>query len=345
MGAVLFALLLTVRDAVRHRIALHAELLALRHQLLVLQRQRGECRVRLRSADRLLWVVLSRLWPRWRDALILVKPATVIAWHRRGFRRYWRWKSHGLAPGRPPLSQEVVRLIETMHHANRTWGAPRIHGELLKLGIQLAQSTVSKYLPRPQRPPSQGWRTFLRNHLSEMIAVDCAVVPTVTGQVLFAFVVLSLTRRRVLHVNVTAHPTATWTAQQIVEALPWTTTARYVMRDRDAIYGETFQRRVEHLGLEQVVIAPRSPWQNGYVERFIGSLRRECLDHIIALNERQLLRVVRSYADYHNRTRTHLSLGKDPPDTRPIQAPAVGEIVAVPEVGGLHHRYERRMAA
>jgi transposase InsO family protein len=177
-----------------------------------------------------------------------------------------------------------------------------------------------------------------------MIAVDFAVVPTVRGQLLFVFVVLSLARRRVLHVNVTDHPTAAWTAQQMVEALPWTPTARYVIRDRDGIYGETFQRRVEHLGLEQVVIAARSPWQNGYVERFIGSLRRVCLDHVIALDERQLLRVVRSYADYHNRSRTHLSLGKDPPEPRPIQGPDLGAVVAVPEVGGLHHRYERRKA-
>lgn len=232
-----------------------------------------------------------------------------------------------------------------MQKANPTWGAPRIHGELLKLGIEVAQSTVSKYLLRSKRPPSQGWRTFLRNHLGEMIAIDFAVVPTVRGDLLYLFVVLSLERRQVLHVNATAHPTAAWTAQQMVEALPWTPSARYVIRDRDAIYGETFQQRAANLGLAQVVIAARSPWQNAYTERFIGSLRRECLDHITALNERQLLRVVRSYITYYNRTRTHLALGKDPPDSRPIQSRSVGEIVAVPEVGGLHHRYERRLAA
>jgi putative transposase len=176
-------------------------------------------------------------------------------------------------------------------------------------------------------------------------AVDFAIVPTIKGTVLFVFIVLSLARRRILHVNVTAHPTAAWTAQQMVEALPWTTNDRYVVRDRDGIYGEEFNRRVEGLGLERVVIAARSPWQNGYAERFIGSLRRECLDHVIALDERQLLRIVRSYMAYHNRTRTHLALGKDPPESRPVQAPAAGEIVAIPEVGGLHHRYERRMAA
>jgi hypothetical protein len=221
MVAVLTAVLTGLRDIVRRRCDLEAELLALRHQLLVLQRQRGARRVSLRPADRLLWVTLSRVWPGWRSAVILFKPETVIGWYRRGFRLFWRWKSRGRLPGRPAASCEVIDLIETMHKANPTWGAPRIHGELLKLGIQVAQSTVSKYLPRSQHPPSQGWRTFLRNHLPEMIAVDFAVVPTVTGQLLYVFVVLSLARRRVLHVNVTAHPTAAWTAQQMVEALPW----------------------------------------------------------------------------------------------------------------------------
>jgi putative transposase len=344
MGAVLFALLTTVRDAVRQRAALEAELLALRHQLLILQRQRGRRRVQLRATDRLLWVALARVWSHWRDALTLVKPETVISWHRRSFRCYWRWKSGARPCGRPGLSPELIELIKTMHQANPTWGAPRIHGELLKLGIEVAESTVSKYLPRRRRPPSQGWRTFLRNHLSEMVAVDFAVVPTVTGALLFAFVVLSLVRRRVLHVNVTSHPTAAWTAQQMVEALPWTPTARYVIRDRDGVYGEVFKRRVEGLGLQQVLIAARSPWQNAYAERFIGSLCRECLDHVVALDERHLLRVVRSYVAYYNRTRTHLALGKDPPDTRSVQAPTTGLIVAVPEVAGLHHRYERRAA-
>jgi transposase InsO family protein len=321
MNAVLLALFATIRDLVRSRADLEVELLALRHQVLVLRRQHGRRRV------------------------LVVKPETVIAWHRRGFRLFWRWKSRGRPPGRPAVPREVIDLIETMYEANPTWGAPRIHGELLKLGIHVAQSTVSKYLPQSPRPPSQGWRTFLHNHLPDMIAVDFAVAPTVRGQLLYVFIVLSLARRRVLHVNVTAHLTAAWTAQQMVEALPWTATPRYVIRDRDGIYGETFQKRVEHLGLKQVVIAARSPWQNGYAERFIGSLRRECLDHVIALDERQLLRVVRSYVAYYNRTRTHLALGKDPPERRSVQDRHAGEIVAVPEVGGLHHRYERRKAA
>jgi putative transposase len=346
MVTALIALLSGVRDIVRRRTDLEAELLALRHQVLVLQRQHGRRRVQLRPAGRVYWVVLSRLWPRWREALLLEKPETVIAWHRRGLRWYWGWKSQRRASGRPAVPIAVVELITSMHTANPTWGAPRIHGELLKLGFELAQSTVSKYMPRRSRqPPSQGWRTLLRNHLAEMIAIDFAVVQTVKGQLLFVFVVLSLIRRRVLHINVTAHPTAAWTAQQVVEALPWATTAGYVVRDRDGIYGEGFRRRVAALGLEHVVIAARSPWQNAYAERFIGSLRRECLDHIIAVDERHLLRVLRSYVAYYNQTRTHLALGKDPPEPRPVQAADAGEIVAVPEVGGLHHRYERRLAA
>jgi transposase InsO family protein len=231
-----------------------------------------------------------------------------------------------------------------MHRANPTWGAPRIHGELLKLGFSLAQSTVSKYLPRRRKPPSQGWRTFLRNHLRETVAIDFALVPTVTFRLLFVFVVLSLERRRVLHIGVTAHPTAQWTAQQMVEAFPWETTARYVIRDRDRIYGADFQRRVKALGLHEVPTAPRSPWQNCYAERFIGSLRRECLDHVIVLNERQLSRILSAYARYYNRTRTHLALQKDAPERRAVHDQDLGEVIAFPQVGGLHHRYERRAA-
>jgi transposase InsO family protein len=342
-----FSLLLrTVTDGFRRRCDLEAELIALRHQLLVLNRQRGHRRVKLRPADRLFWVVLSRFWSRWRNALVVVKPETVIAWHRRAFRFYWRWKSRPRRRGRPVLSRQVVALIRTMHKDNPTWGAPRIHGELLKLGFELSESTVSKYLPRDQPRHSQTWKTFLRNHLTELVAIDFAVVPTVSFRLLFVFIVLNLARRRVLHANVTAHPTASWTAQQMVEAFPWSSSASYMLRDRDGIYGEAFRKRVEGLGLVEVPIAPRSPWQNGYAERFIGSLRRECLDHVVALNERQLLRVVQSYVVYYNRTRTHLGLGKDPPEQRVVMGAAAGSaIVALPEVGGLHHRYERREAA
>jgi len=226
-----------------------------------------------------------------------------------------------------------------MHRANPTWGAPRIHGELLKLGFSLAQATVSKYLPRHRKPPSQCWRTFLRNHLREAIAIDFAVVSTVRFGLLYVFVVLGLERCRLLHVHVTSHPTAAWTAQQMIEALPEETGPRYVIRDRDAIYGMEFQRRVAGMGLAEVPIAPRSPWQNGYWERFVESLRRECLDHVVALNERQVCRIVSSYARYHNRVRTHLALAKDAPEPRSVQSRANGRVVAFPEVSGLHHRY------
>ncbi len=314
MITALLAVLASFQSLFRSRAALQAEVFALRHQLLVLERQRAGRRAQLRASDRLMWVWLSKIWPGWRQALVLVQPETVLRWHRQGFRLYWRWKSRPKPPGRPPITAQVRELILEMHGENPTWGAPRIHGELLKLGFSLAQSTVSKYLPRHRKPPSQGWRTFLRTHLRETVAIDFAVVPTVRFQLLYVFVVLSLERRRVLHVNVTAHPTAQWTAQQMVEAFPWETTARYVIRDRDRIYGTDFRRRVEGLGLHEVPIAPHSPWQNAYAERFVGSLRRECLDHVIVLNERHLGRILSDYRQYYNRSRTHLALQKDAPD-------------------------------
>ncbi len=340
----LLAVLASFRSLFRSRAALQAEVFALRHQLLVLERQRTGKPIRLRNSDRLLWAWLSRIWPGWRHSLVLVQPETVLRWHRQGFRLYWRWKSRPNRPGRPPITDEVRELILEMHRANLTWGAPRIHGELLKLGIAIAQSTVSKYLPRQRKPPSQGWRAFIQNHLRDTIAIDFAVVPTATFRLLFVFVVLSLERRRVVHVNVTYHPTAQWTAQQMVEAFPWETTARYVIRDRDRIYGTDFQRRVKTLGLHEVPTGPRSPWQNAYAERFIGSLRRECLDHVIVFNERHLGRILSDYRRYYNRSRTHLGLQKDAPERRAVHDRDLGEVIAFPEVGGLHHRYERRAA-
>ncbi len=344
MMLAVLAVLGTLRSLFRRRAALHAEVLALRHQLLVLERQRAGRRVRLRSPDRFLWICLSHGWPGWRRALVVVQPETVLRWHRRGFRLYWRWKSRSRTPGRPPIESEVRELILEMYRANATWGAPRIHGELLKLGFSVTQSTVSKYLPRNRKPPSQGWRTFLRNHLGEAVAIDFAVVPTVTFDLLFVFVVLGLERRKILHCNVTEHPTAQWTGQQLVQALPWETTARYVIRDRDRIYGTEFKQRVAGLGLREALTAPRSPWQNAYAERFIGSLRRECLDHVIVLNERHLRRVLSDYVRYYNGSRTHLALEKDAPEPRAVHERELGQVIALPEVRGLHHRYERRAA-
>ena len=232
------------------------EILALRHQLAVLQRQKK--RVRLAALDRLLWVVLSRLWTQWRSALVIVKPETVIAWHRKGFRLNWRWKSRAGKCGRPRVSLETRELIRRMSKANPLWGAPRIHGELLKLGIQISQATVAKYMMRQRKPPSQTWRTFLENHAGQLVAIDFLVVPTVSFRLLFIFVVLAHQRRHAIHFNVTAHPTAEWTGQQMAEAFPWDSAPRYLLHDRDCIYGAAFRERVEEMGIREVLTAPRA---------------------------------------------------------------------------------------
>jgi hypothetical protein len=220
--------------------------LALRHQLMVLERSRRP-RLRLHAVDRLLWVWLARLWTQWRSALVIVKPETVIAWHRQGFRLWWTWKSRR-RPGRPPVPREVRDLIRTISVANPRWGAPRIHGELLKLGIDVSQATVATYMVRPRRPPSQTWRTFLTNHAADLVAADFFVVPTAMCRVWFVFVVLAHDRRRPVHVAVTAHPTAEWTAQQLRDAFPWDTAPRYLLRDRDGCYGPRFHEAASGMG-------------------------------------------------------------------------------------------------
>jgi putative transposase len=327
---------------VRTRRSLMLENLALRHQLAVLQR--SSPRPRLRTFDRLFWVLLCRLWSGWANVLSLVKPETVIRWHRTGFKLFWTWKSRRNGPGRPAVAPEVRALIRRMSKSNPLWGAPRIHGELQKLGVEISQATVSKYMVRPRRPPSQTWRAFLDNHLGSLVSVDFFTVPTVMFKVLFVFVVLAHDRRRVLHINVTDAPTAQWTAQQLVEAFPWETAPRYLLRDRDAIYGTAFSSRGQALGILEVKTAPRSPWQNPYVERLIGTLRRECLDHVVVLHETHLSRLLRDYLTYYHRVRTHLSLEKDSPEPRPVERPDHGRIVETPMVGGLHHRYSRLAA-
>jgi transposase InsO family protein len=231
-----------------------------------------------------------------------------------------------------------------MAEANPLWGAPRIHGELLKLGIEVSERTVSRLMPKRRKPPSQTWRAFLANHVSELISIDFFTVPTATFRVLFVLVVLAHHRRRVLHFNVTEHPTALWTGQQIIETFPEDTALRYLLRDRDKIYGEEFRQRIRSLGMEEVLSAPASPWQRAYVERLIGSIRRDCLDWVIILGERHLRAILKSYLDYYHRSRTHLALGKDAPEPRVVQPPELGGVVELPEVGGLHHRYERRAA-
>jgi putative transposase len=326
---------------VRSRLTLELELVALRHELTVLRRQRPG-KPRLFAADRLLWVWLYRIWPQVLDAMVLVKPATVLDWHRKGFRLYWRRRSRRL--GRPRMNREIRDLIRQMSRANPLWGAPRIHGELLKLGIEVSQATVSRYLPWRPKAPSPTWRSFLQNHRHDIAAIDMFVVVTARFRLLYALVVLGHERRKVIHFDVTPNPTQAWLARQVTEAFPWDTAPRFLLRDRDASYGQTFRYRVQAMAIEEVVTAPRSPWQNAYVERIIGSIRRECLDHIIIFDERHLRRMLSAYFQYHQHSRTHLSLCKDCPEPRPIQTPSTGTVIAFPQVGGLHHRYERRAA-
>jgi len=331
----------TLRSAVRTRRELALENLALRQQLAVWKSRKP--RPRLTEMDRIFWVLLSRLWTGWRQSLQLVRPATVVGWHRQGFRRYWAWKSRRRS-GRPVISTELRDLIRRMSYANPLWGAPRIHGELLKLGVTVSQATVSKYMVRPRRPPSQAWRTFLKNHAQDLIALDFFTVPTATFRVLFVLVMLTHSRRRLVHFNVTEHPTAEWTARQLLEACAQEEAPRYLIRDRDQVYGERFSRQAKTLDIGEVVIAPRSPWQNAYAERVIGSIRRECLDHVVVIGERHLMRILSEYVDYYNRTRTHLSLTKDAPEPRRVQPSSHGGVVEVSRVGGLHHEYLRRAA-
>lgn len=343
MLALVVAVVATLRSATRSRLQLTAEILALRHQLAVL-RQQAPKRLRLRRLDRFVWVVLSHLWSGWRDAVQIVTPDTVVGWHRQGFALYWRWRSRSRHPGRPRLCPEIRALIRRMQQANPLWGAPRIHAELRKLGIEIAQATVAQYVRRPTKPPSQHWRTFLRNHASQLASMDFFTVPTATFRVLFVLVILSHDRRRIVHLNVTAHPTAEWTVQQLREAWPYDEAPSFLVRDRDRIYGRTVRDTLRGMNVKDVVTAPRAPWQNPFVERVIGSIRRECLDHVIIWNERWLRRHLQRYLTYYHVWRPHLSLDKDAPIPRPTQPPSAGRIVQVPEVGGLHHHYERRAA-
>jgi transposase InsO family protein len=269
------------------------------------------------------------------------RPAeTVIRWHRQGFRLYWRWKSRSHC-GRPKLEAEIRSLIRRMSRDNSTWGRRRIRSELHLLGYEVAELTVAKYMFRGRKSPSQGWRVFLNNHSREITAIDFFTVVTLNFRILIGFVVLRHHQRTVVHFNVISHPTGRWAAQQIVEAFPYDTVPRYLLRDRDGIYSTYFENRVRGMEIEEVLIAPRSPWQSPYVERLIGSIRRECLDHILVIDEGHLLRVLREYFAYYHDSRPHQSLNGNAPRPREIEPPSQGRIVAEPRVGGLHHRYRR----
>src|SRR5256712_5687290 len=316
---------------------LEAENAALRRQLIVLRRKvRG--RVQLTNGDRLFLVLLYRWFPSVLKAITIIRPATLVRWHRAGFRRYWRWKSRSLG-GRPKIDAELRALIRRMSAENPLWGAPRIHGELLKLGFEVAQSSVAKYMVERCGPPSQGWRTFLRNHAPDIAAMDLFVVPTIGFDLLYGLVIVPLARRDLVWIDATRHPTAEWIARQITEAFPWSEAPRYLIRDRDGVYGAAATRRLRAMGIRDKPIAPGSPWQNGFAERLIGSIRRECVDHIVVLGEMHLRRVLKSYARYYNETRTHRSLDKDAPISRPVQR--AGSIMSHALIGGLHHHYVR----
>src|SRR6202161_2324103 len=298
MIALICFVLAVLASPFKSNIRLEAENAVLRHQVIVLRRK-VKGRVRLTNNDRWFFVQLYRWFPSILPVLMIIRPETLVGWHRAGFRRYWRWKSRRRR-GRPQIETEVRALIRQMSTENLLWGAPRIHGELLKLGFSVAQSSVAKYMVKRRGSPSQEWRTFLRNHAPDIAAMDLFVVPTIGFKLLYGFVIVRLHRRDLVWINVTTTPTAEWVARQITEAFPWDGDPRYMIRDRDRIYCPVFTRRLHPMGIRDKPIAPASPWQNGFAERLIGSIRRECLDHVIVLREERLRRGLKNYAAYYN---------------------------------------------
>ena len=336
MSAILVTLWLLVVDLFKSRSRLQTENLFLRHQLNIALR-RAPSRNRSSGSDRTLLVLITNLWPNLVGMARLVQPETILRWHRTGFRLFWRWKSRNRA-GRPKIDRDLRNLIRRISTENPLWGASRNHGELLMLGLEVAQSTVSKYMVRRRNPPSQSWKTFLRNHGEAIAAIDMCVVPTVTFKLLFAFLVLGHGRRHLLWFEVTRRPTAEWLARQITEAFPWGSAPIYLVRDNDRAFGFAFQRRLRAMGMRDRPISPNSPWQNGIAERLIGTFR-ECLDQILVFGEAHLRQILSAYATYYNQARTHMALQKDGPLHRIVQRNGI--IVAMPVLSGLHHRYAR----
>jgi transposase InsO family protein len=331
-------LLAILREALRPRADLVAENLLLRHQLAVLTRPTRK-RPRLHARDKLFWVLARRCCTAWRRHLVLVQPETVVRWHQRGWRLLWWWRSR-CPVGRPRLSTEVRELIASMARDNPLWGAERIRGELLKLGITVSNRSVRRYRSRgTTRPPSQSWRTFLANHRPRVWAADLLTVQTATFRTLYVLIFVAHDRRQLVHLNVTASPTAAWVWRQLIQATPWGRTPRFLIRDRDAVYGAAFVPRARRLGVETLLTPVRAPRANGVVERLVGTLRRECIDHLIVVNEQHLRAILAEFARYYNTARPHRALGLETPHPRSPARP--GPIRVSPVLGGLHHVYER----
>ena len=342
----ILALLAAIRVFFRSRGDTALEVLALRQQVAVRKRKRP--RPRLNGLDRFFWTALRRGWPRWTDVLVIVKPETVVGWHRAGFRRYWRWRSRPRG-GRPRITNEIRALVRRMAEENPTWGAPKIHGELQKLGFAVSERTVARYLRRVRRRggPGKRWLAFLQNHREVIVALDFFTVPTVTFRLLYCLFVIEHGRRKILHFNVTADPTAEWVVQQLREAFPEAAPYRYVILDRDSKFDEDVIDFLRATGLKPKRTSVQAPWQNGVSERWVGSCRREIFDHVIVLNEQHLRRLMRDYVSYYHQDRIHDSLEKDTPNRRPVEHKAAenASVVSMPRLGGLHHRYSWRQAA
>jgi len=336
----ILSILAVVQVFFRSRTDTALEVLALRQQVAVLKRKRPH--PTLNPLDRLFWTTLRPIWSRWRDVLVIVRPETVIGWHRAGFRLYWRWRSRPQG-GRPKITEEIRALIRRLADENPDWGAPKIHGELQKLGLIVCERTVARYLRRTRRraDPAHRWRAFLHNHREVTVAFDFFTVPTVTFQLLYCFFVIEHGRRKILHFNVTLRPTPEWVVQQLREAFPDTGPYRYVILDRDSKFDADVITFLQAPGLKPKRTGVQAPWQNGVAERWVGSCRRELLDHVIPLNEEHLRRLIRDYVSYYHQDRIHDSLEKDAPDRRPVAPKPVANatVLAIPRLAGLHHRY------
>jgi putative transposase len=305
--------------------------------------QRREPKLMIKGPDRLFFSLMVKIFTNWRDRIFLVKPDTLIKWHRSGFRIFWRRKTKSSKGGRPKINKEIIELLRQMVIENPLWGVPRVHGELLKLEYEVSQTTVQRYFPkRGGKTIGQRWKTFPRNHSKDIISVDFLTVPTINFKLLYVLVVIDHHRRKLMHFNVTKNPNPNRTLQQIRNMLFENKTPKYLIRDRDSKYGGYFSAGVQQFGIKQLLTSYRSPWQNGYVERVIGSIKRECFDHVIVLNENHLRTIMTDYVSYYNKYRTHLRLNKYSPEGRPVQRE--GKVYKIPVVNGLHHVYLRQAA-